>query len=158
MEPEEKSQAGTNLAIVILVLVIVVVGVKLLMSSTPVGAPGTEAIATSTATEVEATTSAPTMHAEGEDASGTSEAASAEQGAMSAVSASPVGSGQVAFSVSSPVAVTVREIFVHNPYHESDASEGWIQIYDGYKAVPAASVTFTSICSDPTNSASLAPS
>ena len=44
MEPEEKSQAGTNLAIVVLVLVIVVVGVKLLMSGAPAGAPGTEVI------------------------------------------------------------------------------------------------------------------
>ena len=135
MENEEKSQAGTNLAIVILVLVIVVVGVKLLMSSSPAGVPGTEEVATSTATEAAASDMAATPAA---DASGMMPEKKVEVLAMPAVSA---GSGQVAFSVSSPAAVTVREIFVRNPYRISDASQGWIQIYDGYKAVAAGSVT-----------------
>jgi len=117
----EKSQAGTNLAIVILVLVIVVVGVKLLMSGTsanvPVseeGATGAESVATTTAETVVSETTSPMPEA-------------------------MPGKGQVVFSIVSPKAIFVREILVHNPY--KIGAEAWVRVYDGYKSVSAGSPT-----------------
>lgn len=126
--PAEKSQAGTNLAIVILVLVIIMVGVKLLMSGTPVKAPvGEEAV---TNTESVAVTEKENISANTETNAGES---------ASVISAILPGKGQVVFSVSSGKAVFVREIFVHNPYKEG--AEAWVQVYDGYKLVPAGKAT-----------------
>lgn len=124
MEPD-KSQAGTNLVIVILVIIIVAVGVKLLMS-TPVEAPAAagENSATSTAGAPPAET-----NKEAEFASGSA------NGAASSLLA--IGTGEVAFEIASPDAVIVREIFVHNPYRIGDPEHEWVQVYDGYRSVPA---------------------
>ena len=111
-EPQgEKSQAGTNLAIVVLVLVIVVVGVKLLMSGTPTLAPGTAEVATSTETKGEM---------------------SHEESASMVESVMSEGKGDVMFVVSSSSGVIVREISVYNPFKDS-----WVLVYDGYKSVGA---------------------
>ena len=140
-EPEEeKGQAGTNLAIVILVLVIVVVGVKLLMSSSPAGVPAEgEAAATSTeevaGAEADAADIMPPAGAGPAEDAAEAPAVPAQGAAVPAA----VGKGEVSFSVSSSAAVTVREIYVHNPYRVSDANGGWIQVYDGYKPVAAGS-------------------
>ena len=131
----EKSQAGTNLVIVILVLVIVVAGVKLLMSSNSAIAPESETAATST-----------TM------ATGTKPVVATEEVVVTPVETvvtkveptgvmMPVGKGEVAFSVLSKDAVAVRAIFVHNPYRRSAGDAAWVQIYDGYKVVPAGQAT-----------------
>lgn len=120
--PAEKSQAGTNLAIVILVLVIVVVGIKLLMSGTPANAPA--AIDVVTSTESVAVT-------EEENALPNRETNAGES--ASVISTIMPGKGQVVFSVSAGKTVFVREIFVHNPY--KIGREAWVQVYDGYKKV-----------------------
>lgn len=122
--PAEKSQAGTNLAIVILVLVIIVVGVKLLMSGTPVNAPVQEEVATNTENVVPF---------EEQNRSANTETNANES--ASVISAILPGKGQVVFSVSSEKAVFVREISVHNPF--KIGREAWVQVYDGYKEVPA---------------------
>ncbi|MDO8582458.1 MAG: hypothetical protein Q7R63_00480 [bacterium] len=130
----EKSQAGTNLVIVLLVLVIVVAGVKLLMSSDEAIAPteDTVAEATSTATAVaEADTEMPAVVMP-KPAMPTGEVVS------------PVmlmGKGMAAFSVLSKDAVAVRAIYVHNPFRASEGDAAWVQIYDGYRAVPAGQST-----------------
>ncbi len=139
-EQEEKGQAGTNLAIVILVLVIVVVGVKLLMSSSPAGTPGAEeAVATSTEVMEATSTATDAAGIMPPAGAGPAEDVVAAPAMTGEVTAAPVamGKGEVSFSVSSPAAVTVREIFVHNPYRATDANGGWIQVYDGYKPVAA---------------------
>ncbi len=144
---EDKGQAGTNLAIVILVLVIVVVGVKLLMSSSTAGMPAAEeAVSTSTEAAEEATsTGADVLDTMPPAGAGPAEEAVSpsmpEAPAQGTAVPAAVGKGEVSFSVSSPTAVTVREIFVHNPYRVADANGGWIQVYDGYKPVQAGSVT-----------------
>ncbi len=132
----EKSQAGTNLVIVLLVLVIVVAGVKLLMSSDSAIAP-TGDMAEATSTETAATTTA--MAAEPE----TPAAAMPKPAMPAAETASPMpaGKGEVAFSVLSKDAVAVREIYVHNPSRASEGEAAWIQVYDGYRAVPAGQST-----------------
>ena len=124
----EKSQAGTNLVIVILVLIIVVAGVKLLMSSKSVIAPAqdTAAEATSTETSVaEIETEIPT----GIDIN------------PATTTVLPVGKGEVAFSVLAKDAVAVRAIYVHNLARVAEGDAAWIQVYDGYKAVPAGQST-----------------
>ncbi len=129
MPQAEKSQAGTNLAIVILVLVIVVVGVKLLMFGTPAQAPsgGLEATSTTTSTA----TSSPA------EPVSTGSPTQQEQSASVVKAFMPEGAGEAVFSVSSAKAIVVREIFVHNPYRVGDADKEWLQVYDGYKSIPA---------------------
>ncbi len=129
----EKSQAGTNLAIVVLVLVIVVVGVKLFMSSASVEAPTVNVEATST----EATSTAANMPAESVSVGEINKGAPAGQEASVVVTLMSEGAGEVVLSVSSPRAVVVREIYMHNPYRASDADRAWVQVYDGYKSVAA---------------------
>lgn len=134
----EKSQAGTNLVIVILVLVIVVAGVKLLMSSDTAIAPTGDTASDATSTEIATTTAAGT-----ESAAPVAEAP--VKPATPVVEASkpvmPAGKGEVAFSVLSKDAVAVREIYVHNPSRASEGDAAWIQVYDGYRAVPAGQST-----------------
>lgn len=127
----EKSQAGTNLVIVILVLVIVVAGVKLLMSSDSAIAPSGETTteATSTAAINETTET------------GTKTTTSAVEGMVQPAVTAPMGKGEVAFSVLSKEPVVVRAIFVHNPARASEGDVAWIQVYDGYKEVPAGQST-----------------
>lgn len=134
----EKSQAGTNLVIVILVLVIVVAGVKLLMSSNSAQAPGeTGAVATSTASS---TTGAAVPSKEVTlTAEGTAKSATPTE--ATGIATAPIGKGEVAFSVLAKDAVAVRAIFVHNPARVSEGDAAWIQVYDGYKAVPAGQST-----------------
>lgn len=129
MPHAEKSQAGTNLAIVVLILVIVVVGVKLFMSSAPKEAPvlGVEA------TSAEATSTAAQTPAE-PIAEGESDA-SAKQEAPVVAPVISEGTGEVVLSVVSPRAVVVREIYMHNPYRVGDVDREWVQVYDGYKSV-----------------------
>ncbi len=126
----EKSQAGTNLVIIILVLVIVVAGVKLLISSNSAIAPASETTATSTASVVDAVDAAAPI---------ANEASSATEGAAEVTM--PIGKGEVAFSVLAKEAVVVRAIFVYNPARASEGDVAWIQVYDGYKAVPAGQST-----------------
>jgi hypothetical protein len=130
----EKSQAGTNLVIVILVLVIVVAGVKLLMSSNSAIAP-----------ESETTTEATSTVADGEDVSvmpvPTGEGTVPETVVENPAVSIPAGKGEVAFSVLSKEAVAVRAIYVHNPFRTSEGDVAWIQVYDGYKAIPAGQST-----------------
>lgn len=133
----EKSQAGTNLVIVILVLVIVVAGVKLLMSSNSAQAPAGETAAEATADgalrSTASTTEASVLVTEG--------SASIEKTVVTGASVLPMGKGEVAFSVLAKDAVAVRGIFVHNPARVSEGDAAWIQVYDGYKAVPAGQST-----------------
>lgn len=136
----EKSQAGTNLVIVILVLVIVVAGVKLLMSSDSAMAPSVDVTAEATSTEQATTTEDAMNPAEMPDAP-VAEMPNpmmpvAEMGAMM-----PAGKGEAAFSVLSKDAVAVRALFVHNPARASEGDAAWIQVYDGYRAVPAGQST-----------------
>ena len=130
----EKSQAGTNLVIVILVLVIVVAGVKLLMSSDSAIAPESDTTAEATSTVAEEdgveTVTAPVV-------SGTVPEMVVESPAV----IMPAGKGEVAFSVLSKDAVAVRAIYVHNPARASEGDAAWIQVYDGYRAVPAGQST-----------------
>ncbi len=134
----EKSQAGTNLVIVILVLVIVVAGVKLLMSSDEAIAPteDTVAEATSTATAV--------AEVDGEEMP-VELAVVMPKPAMPTgevvAPVMPMGKGQAAFSVLSKDAVAVRAIYVHNPARASEGDAAWVQVYDGYRAVPAGQST-----------------
>lgn len=131
MPHAEKSQAGTNLAIVILVLVIVVVGVKLFMSSAPVEAPITDAEATST----EAASGVADTVAESTSTGEISMPAQQEASVITAVI--PEGRGEAVFSVSSPRAIAVREMYVHNPYRAGDGDREWVRVYDGYKLIAA---------------------
>lgn len=134
----EKSQAGTNLVIVILVLVIVVAGVKLLMSSDSAIAPESEtATATSTAAEGAVSETMPVPAEEG------TVPEMVVENAVNPVPAAvmPAGKGEVAFSVLSKDAVAVRAIYVHNPARASEGEAAWIQVYDGYRAVPAGQST-----------------
>ncbi len=137
----EKSQAGTNLVIVILVLVIVVAGVKLLMSSDSAIAPESE-----TTTEEATSTVA---DADTEEMKDIEEAmpVAVEEGMMpkpsmeNDVMPMPAGKGEAAFSVLSKEAVAVRAIYVRNPARASEGDAAWIQVYDGYRAVPAGQST-----------------
>ncbi len=135
----EKSQAGTNLVIVILVLVIVVAGVKLLMSSNSAIAPESE-----TATE-EATSTVADAEELGVEESGVmpviEEDVMPEVVVGSVTTPMPAGKGEVAFSVLAKDAVAVRAIYVHNPARASEGDAAWIQVYDGYRAVPAGQST-----------------
>lgn len=130
----EKSQAGTNLVIVILVLVIVVAGVKLLMSSNSAIAPENE-MAVEEATSTEMTTTEVTVSPEALEVSEMAKPMSEVTAVM------PTGKGEVAFSVLSKDAVAVREIYLHNPFRANEGDAAWIQIYDGYRAVPAGQST-----------------
>lgn len=134
----EKSQAGTNLVIVILVLVIVVAGVKLLMSSDTAIAPESETAAEETMPE--------TGVSEADDAESGAEGTAVEMPkpvmpVEGVVSEMPAGKGEVAFSVLSKDAIAVRAIYVHNPARASEGDTAWIQVYDGYRAVPAGQST-----------------
>lgn len=131
----EKSQAGTNLVIVILVLVIVVAGVKLLMSSDEAIAPteDTVAEATSTATAV--------AEVDVEEMPTVVLPKPVMPVTEVTPSVIPMGKGQAAFSVLSKDAVAVRAIYVHNPARASEGDAAWVQVYDGYRAVPAGQST-----------------
>mgnify|MGYP001559066383 FL=1 len=127
----EKSQAGTNLVIVILVLVIVVAGVKLLMSSNSAQAPAGETTAEATSTASTTEIAVPVKD----------DLVSVENIVTTNAPVMPIGTGEVAFSVLAKDAVAVRGIFVHNPARASEGDAAWIQVYDGYKAVPAGQST-----------------
>ncbi len=134
----EKSQAGTNLVIVILVLVIVVAGVKLLMSSDTAIAPESETVAE------EAMPEADVSEADDKEAEADGVAVEMPKPVMPAevaMPAMPAGKGEVAFSVLSKDAVAVRAIYVRNPARASEGEAAWIQVYDGYRAVPAGQST-----------------
>ena len=136
----EKSQAGTNLVIVLLVLVIVVAGVKLLMSSDEAIAPTEETVAevvsTSTATAV--------AEVDAEEMSVVPAVVMPKPAMPTGAVVAPVmpmGKGEAAFSVLSKDAVAVRAIYVHNPARASEGDAAWVQVYDGYRAVPAGQST-----------------
>ena len=135
----EKSQAGTNLVIVILVLVIVVAGVKLLMSSDEAIAPTEDTVAEVTSTS----TAAAVADADAEMP--VAPAAVLPKPAMPTGEVTapviPMGKGEAAFSVLSKDAVAVRAIYVHNPARASEGDAAWVQVYDGYRAVPAGQST-----------------
>ena len=135
----EKSQAGTNLVIVILVLVIVVAGVKLLMSSDEAIAPTEDTVA-----EVTSTSTAAAV-ADADEEMPVAPAAVLPKPTMPTGEVTapvmPMGKGEAAFSVLSKDAVAVRAIYVHNPARASEGDAAWIQVYDGYRAVPAGQST-----------------
>ena len=133
----EKSQAGTNLVIVILVLVIVVAGVKLLMSSNSAIAPESETAVEATSTTI----NEEAMEEAGALSVSTAKGVISETAVESSVAMMPAGKGEVAFSVLSKEAVAVRAIYVHNPARASEGDAAWIQVYDGYRAVPAGQST-----------------
>lgn len=144
----EKSQAGTNLVIVILVLVIVVAGVKLLLSSNSAVAPtaetGTEEASAEMATTTEGFMTEPVAETAEESMQAESSVTAMPKPAMPSGetgAAMVPGKGEVAFSVLTKDAVAVRAIYVHNPARASEGDAAWIQVYDGYRAVPAGQAT-----------------
>lgn len=49
----------------------------------------------------------------------------------------PEGSGEVAFVISSPSAVIVREIYLYNSFRAQNSQDPWFLVYDGYRQVSA---------------------